>query len=221
MRSLAKPQVLARAGYAAFITTLACYPRLATWLDRPYTTLFGCAVILWTTFILWAFAFAWQPEYAHRPVFDFECPRQIWAIATAYGVLSAITLHFLMDPQMRLTTPKDYPADWHSWIAMCLFGLALEPLFLCFAPYAFFMRLLRKPEAALALTVMFGIFVQYLKINSSRPSPAALLIVELVAVHVIGGFLGVYLYVKGGALPVWWAVFLLQSRHAYDLCAAH
>jgi len=161
--------------------------------------------------------FAWQPEYAHRPVFNFACPRRVWVMASIYGVLGTIALHFLMDPKLRLTTPKDYPADWHAWIAMCLFALALEPLFLCFAPYAFFMRLLHKPDISLALTVMFGIFVQYLKIDSSRPQPPALLIVELVVVHVIGGFACVFFYVKGGVLPVWWAVLLLQLRHAYDL----
>ena len=58
MRSLAKPQVLIRAGYATAITTLACYPRLAIWLERPYSTLFGCMMVLWTAFILWAFVFA-------------------------------------------------------------------------------------------------------------------------------------------------------------------
>lgn len=219
MRSLAQPRVLVCAGYAAVITTIACYPRLAIWLDRPYPTLFGCAMILWTAFILWAFVFAWQPEYAHRPVFNFACPRWIWALAAAYGILGAVALHFLMDPQLRVTTPNDYPADWHAWIAMSLFALAMDPLFLCFAPYAFFMRLLRKPEVSLALTVMFGIFVQYLKINSSRPLPSLLLIIELAAVHLVGGFASVYFYVKGGVLPVWVAIFLLQSRHAFDLLA--
>jgi len=219
MRSLAKPRVLLRAGYAAVITCLACYPRLVVWLDRPYTALFGCAMILCTTFVLWAFVFAWQPDYAHRPVFNFQCPPGTWAIATAYGIIAAIAIHIFMDPQLRLTTPKDYPADWHTWIAMCLFALALDTLLFCFAPYAFFMRLLRKPDISLALTVLFGIFVQYLKIDSSRPWPPALLIVELIAVHVIGGFMSVYLYIKGGVLPVWWAVFLLQLRLACDLFA--
>jgi hypothetical protein len=217
MRSLAQPRVLLHATYGAVITTLACYPRLAIWLDRPYTTFYSCVMVLWTTFILWAFVFAWQPKYARRPVTNFQCPRGIWIIATVYGVIGAVLLRIFMDPQLRLTTPKDYPADWHSWIAMCLFVLAMDTLLFCFAPYAFFMRLLRRPDISLALTVMFGIFVQVLKINSFRPWPPAMLIVELVVVHVIGGFMSVYLYIKGGTLPVWWAVFLLQLRQAYDL----
>ncbi len=217
MRSLAQPRVLTQAAYGAVITCLACYPRLAIWLERPYTTLFGCAMILWTTFVLWAFAFAWQPEYARRPVFNFHCPLGIWVIATVYGVVGATLLHYFMDPQLRLTTPKDYPADWHSWIAMCLFALAMDPLLFCFAPYAFFMRLLRRPDVSLALTVMFGIFVQCLKINSSKTWPPAHLILELLAVHVVAGFMSVYLYVRGGVFPVWWAVFLGQLRHACDL----
>ena len=52
---------------------------------------------------------------------------------------------------------------------------------------------------------------------SSENGPPVLLIVELLVVHIIAGFVNVYLYVKGGALPVWWAVFLLALRHAYDL----
>ena len=217
MRHLAQTRVLSQAGYAAVITALACYPRLAVWLERPYTTVFGCGIILGTTFVLWAFVFAWQPAYAHRPVIRFQFPARIWVIATAYGIFSAIVLHFVMDPELRVTTPKDYPANWHSWVAMCLFSVAFDPLFLCFAPYAFFMRLLRRPEVSLALTVMFGIFVQCLKIDSSHPRPPALLIIELLAVHTIAGFVNVYLYLKGGALAVWWAVLLLELRHAYDL----
>jgi hypothetical protein len=217
MRSLAKPAVLLRSGYAAAFTTLACYPRVAIWLDRPYTTLSGCAVILWTTFVLWAFVFAWQPEYARRPVVTFAFSGRIWAWAAGYGVTAAIMLHFFLDPQLRLTTPKDYPADWHAWIAMCLFALALDPLFLCFAPYAFFIRLSRRPDVSFALTVMFGIFVQFLKINASRPQPPMLLVFELTTVHVIGGFVSVYLYLRGGVLPVWLTVFILQLRHCYDL----
>jgi hypothetical protein len=220
MRFLARPAVLARSGYAAAVTTVVCYPRLAIWLDRPYPTVFGCAMILFTTFVLWDFVFAWQPEYAHRPVFNFACPPRIWALATAYGLLAAVALHFLLDPQLRLTTPKDYPADCHAWIAMSLFALGLDPLFLCFAPFAFFMRLSRKPDVSLALTVMFGIFVQYLKTNASNPLPPALLIVELIFLHLIGGFVSVYLYMAGGVLPVWWTVFLVQLRHACDLLAA-
>jgi hypothetical protein len=221
MRSLAQPRVLLGASYAAVATTVLCYPRLAMWLDRPYATMFLCAMVLWTTFVLWAFVLAWQPEYAHRPVFNFACPGWIWATAAAYGILGAFALHFLMDPQLRVTTPRDYPADWHAWIAMTLFTLAMDPLFLCFAPYAFFMRLLRKPDASLALTVMFGLFVQYLKMNSSRPLPSLSLIVGLALVHVVGGFASVYFYVKGGVLPVWAAIFLLELRHACDLLAKH
>lgn len=219
MRHLAQPRVLIQSSYGAVITTLACYPRLAIWLERPYSIVFTCGMVLWTSFVLWAFVFAWQPVYAGRPVISFNFSPRIWAVAIGYGVISAVVLHFVMDPQLRVTTPKDYPADWHSWVAMCLFTLAIDPLFFCFAPFAFFMRLLRKPEASLALTVMFGIFVQCLKINSSRPWPPALLIIELLMVHIVAGFVNVYLYLKGGALVVWWAVFVLELRHAYDLAA--
>jgi hypothetical protein len=221
MRSLAQRDVLVSAGYAAVITCLACYPRLAIWLDRPYTTLFGSIMILWTAFVLWAFVFAWQPVYAHRPVIHFRAPLKLWMTATLFGVAWAVILRELMDPQLRLTNPKDYPADWHSWIAMCLFAMSLDSLFLCFAPYAFFIRLTRRPEASLALTVIFGIFVQYLKLSARRQWPPLLLVAELIAVHLVAGAVSVYFYLRGGALLVWWIVLIAQLRLTCDLLFVH
>jgi len=44
----------------------------------------------------------------------------------------------------------------------------LEPLFLCFAPFAFFIRLSNRQTTALALTVLFWVFILYLRLNVSK-----------------------------------------------------
>jgi len=212
MRSLAKPAVLMRAAYAAAFTMVVSYPRFAIWADRPFPIAFLCVMVFVTSFVLWAFAFAWQPDYAHRPVISLASPARIWALASVYALLSAAVLHFVLDPTMRLITPSDYPADWHAWVAGCLFNLAMDPLFLLFAPYAFFIRLSRRPAWALAGTVLFDIFVQILKMDSTHARPPAWLILELGLFHIVGGLVSVYVYLQGGALPVWWMTLLVQLR---------
>ena len=118
MRLLAQPQVLTRAGAAALITALACYPRLATWSERLHSVLFLWLMLLWAVFVLWAFVFAWQSEYARRPVLDPDFQPKLWAAATLCGIAWAALLHFLIDPQLRAITPQEYPTDWNSWLAM-------------------------------------------------------------------------------------------------------
>ncbi len=150
MRSLAQPGVLARAGLAAVVASLACYPRLAAVSDLRAPLLFTWLVLLLCQFVLWAFVFAWQFEYSRRPVFGGRFQPKIWALATLCGAAWALLLHF-QDPQYRLLAPADYPADWNSWVAMTLFALALQPLFTYFAPFAFFIRLSRKGQRGAAV----------------------------------------------------------------------
>src|SRR5579872_6419537 len=142
MRSLAQPKVLARAGLAAIITALACYPRLAGWSERSEALLYLWLTLLWSVFFLWAFVFAWQSSHAGRPVLlATDGPPALWAAATVCALAAALLLHFFVDPQLRVITPQDYPANGKSWLSMCLFTLAMDPLFLCFAPFALFIRL--------------------------------------------------------------------------------
>ena len=129
MRSLAQPRVLARAGLAAVIASLACYPRMAAVGDPHAPLLFKWLILLWCQFVLWAFVFAWQFEYARRPVFGARFQPKLWALATLCGAVWAFLLHF-QDPQYRLLAPADYPVDLKSWVAMTLFALALQPLFM-------------------------------------------------------------------------------------------
>ncbi len=219
MRLLTQPRVLGRAILAAFITSLACCPRLATWTERADSVLFLWLMLLWAMCVLWGFVFAWQFQYANRPAIQLKFQPKLWAMATISATVAAVLLNFLLDPQLRRLTPGDYPVDGHAWLGMSLFTLAFAPLFLCFAPYAFFIRLSRKPDAALALTVLFGVFILAFKLSSAKtPTPMGF-IVELMAVRLLAGFATVYFYLRGGALLVSWVGLILQLRFLVALVA--
>lgn len=216
MRLLAQPKILTSAGVAAMITALTCYPRLATWSERPDSVLFLWLTLLWAVFVLWAFVFAWQFEYARRPVLGLDFRPKLWAAATLGGLAWAALLHFLIDPQLRVITPREYPTGWNSWLAMSLFAIGFNPLFLCFAPFAFFARLSQKVDVSVAMTVLFGVFVLYLRLHYSHVLPPPWFMAALMALRILTGFLSVYFYLKGGALLVWWLALLLQLRHLAD-----
>ncbi len=217
MRSFAQPRVLARAGLAALATALACYPRLALWLARPGSLQFVCLTLLWTTFILWGFVFAWHEQYSGNPVFPIRWQPRLWGMATVYGLTATIFLCLCIDPQYRLASPDSYPTNFQSWTAMSLFALAFDPLFYCFAPYAFFVRLAHRQNIASVLTVIFGVFVLFLKLHSAPRQPPIWLMAEQMAGTVIAGFLSLYFYLKGGAWLVWWPLLLTQLRHLLSL----
>ncbi len=219
MRLLAQPKVLARAGVAALITALACYPRLAMWSERMDSVMFLWLMLLWAVFVLWAFVFAWQVECGRRPVLGLDFRPKLWVMATLCGVAWALMLHFLIDPQLRFITPKEFPTDGKSWAAMSLFAIGFDPLFLCFAPFAFFVRLSRRQEASVALTVLFGILVFWLRLHYSPVLPPWLFIVAMMVTRIVAGFLSVYFYLRGGALLVWWVALIMQLRYLMDLQA--
>lgn len=216
MRLLARPDVLVRAGLAALLTCLSCYPRLAGWGERIHSVALLFIALLYVAFVLWAFVFAWQFRYASRPVF-VRFQLKLWAGATACVLAWCLLCHWLLDPTLRLVTPRDYPADFQSWLAMSLFTLGFDPLFLCFAPFAFFVRLSQKQTVSLVLTVLFGTFILAVKLGSSTVLPPFLLIVGLMSLRVAQGFFSVYLYLRGGAVLVWWLVVLMQLRHLIGL----
>ncbi|MDB6108941.1 MAG: hypothetical protein JWR69_691 [Pedosphaera sp.] len=212
MRSLAQPKVLAGAGLAALITSLACYPRLALWSASPAPLLFSWLMLLWVTFMLWSFVLGWHLKYTGQRVLAFQWQARLWMLATLGGVVSALVLRFAVDPYWRVLSPTSFPSDWRSWLAMSLFSLAFDPLFLCFAPYAFFMRLFRRQTSALVLTVSFELFVLYAKLSSST-LPTTGWLVEVIVLRVVAGFLSVYCYVKGGIWLIWWLVLVMELRH--------
>jgi hypothetical protein len=191
------------------------------WPERASAVLFLWFILLWAMFVLWSFVFAWHFQYAHRPAIRLNVQPRVWCAAALCGVAFAVIAHFCVDPQLRLVTPKDYPSSLSDWLAMSLFALGFEPLFFCFAPFAFFIRLLQRQELALVLTVLWGIFILALRLGSSANLPPIWVVAELMLLRVLAGFVSVYFYLKGGALVVWWMVLLVQLRYLADLSGTH
>ncbi len=219
MQSLVQPRVLNAAAGAALVTMMACLPRLILWPARPAPLWLLAGVLVGTSLVLWAFVFGWHTEYTRRPVLVRALSHRDLGLATAWGVGGALLLSTLVDPALRPLTPEDYPASLKAWVAMTLFSLSLEPLFLCFAPFAFFMRLFPSPKAAAVLTVLWGLCVMYLKMDSSPvPLPAAL-VVELVVLRLGLAALSVYFYLRGGVWLVLYCGLWLHARHLVTLLA--
>ena len=213
MRSLAQTKVLTQAGLAALATLAFGYPRLAAWPHRTEALLILCLLLLWSAFVLWAFVFAWPGNAAGPRPFQFPRSPRLWGLATGYAALATVWLHGIVDPRLRITTPGDYPLDLPSWAAMSLFMLAFEPLFLYFAPFAVWSRLCRRPAIVWWGTVLFGVFVFLLKLQSLPVLPPPSLFALMILVRVATGCLTLYFYIRGGVWLVWWLIFLTQLRH--------
>ncbi len=217
MRSLLQPGVLKAAVAAAGITSLVCFPRLALWSDRPRPLWLLSLTLAWAAFILWSFVFGWHPRIAGRPALAVKATLALWGATTFAGIAGAVVLRLCIDSVLRPLMPGDYPATHTAWLAMTLFTLAFDQLFLCFAPFAFFFRLSRNHKVAAGLTVVFGVALLSLRIQSLIPLLSPLFIAELFVWRTAAGFLTLYFYLKGGALLAWWWVLLLQLRHLLAL----
>lgn len=216
MRRLIHPAVIKSAGLASLATALVCYPRLARW-PSPYPTWYLELVLLLGCFVLWAFVFAWHTPYSGRPVFKFPVRLCLVTQATAAGLLVAVVLHWILDPAFRLRTPADYPKSFDQWIGMTLFASAFHPLLLTFAPLAWALRLFRQLWIAIAITILFGVFVMVVKAQSAHTPLPVTVFLELLILRLVLGSLAVFFYLRGGALLVWWWTFLLQLRHLLTL----
>ena len=103
------------------------------------------------------------------------------------------------------------------WLATVLFSLAINQLFLIFAPFDWLMRLFKNRWGAANLTVLFGVLVLALKIRSlPAPLPPGLF-AALLAGKIIMGFLAVWFYWRGGVLLIWWWTLLFEARHLLNL----
>ena len=100
---------------------------------------------------------------------------------------------------------------------MLLFSLAISELFLLFAPFAWLMRLFKNRWVATNLTVLFGVLVLVLKMQSLPAPLPPWLFVTVVTGRIVMGFLAVSFYLRGGVLLVWWWTFLFESRHLLNL----
>lgn len=217
MRLLFQPRVLNRASLAAAISALACYPRLSLWLNRSAPLWYLEAVIFVCGIVLWSFVFAWHTPYTHRPVLVLKPEPRAFLTATFLGVIVAAAVQLWLDPLLRSTWPEEYPADLKHWLASVLFSLALNQLFLIFAPFAWLMRLLKNRSLAACLTALFGAGVLAMKAQSlGTPIPPPLLAV-LLAGRAVMGLLAVGLYLRGGVVLVWWWTFLFEARLLPDL----
>ena len=217
MRRLAEPKVVKEALIGAALSAGLCLPAIWLWEKRPFSIPYIEITIFLGGFVLWAFVFAWHTQYTRRPVFTIKIRPDIFTLATLAGVLGAAGSHFFFDPSLRIINPLEYPTDFDHWIASTLFTLAFAQLFLVFAPYAWSVRLFRSEVVAAALTVGFGMAVWLLKVQSSpHPLPSPLF-AELLAVRLVQGVLGVWFYLRGGILLIWWLGLLFEARHLLTL----
>ena len=217
MRNLAQPRVLKLAGIASLVTALACYPRLSLWLNRAAPIWYLEAVIVFCGIVLWGFVFAWHTPYTHRPVFTLKLEYAPFITVTLAGIAVATVFHLFLDPALRLKMPEDYPANLRQWLAMTLFSMAFNQLFLIFAPFAWLVRLLQNRRAATVLTVLFGAFVLTIKCRSSTAPIPSLLFATLLAVRIGMGFLSVSFYLRGGVFLSWWWTLLVETRNLLDV----
>jgi len=212
MRRLIQPEVCKHAGIAALVTAVLCYPRFSLWGQRPQPLWYLEALTFCGGFVLWAFIFAWHTHYTKRPAFTLKINAMSWVVTTGAAVLMALALYFFLDPPLRQATPDDYPANLTQWVAMTLFTLAFNQLFLVFAPLAWLARLGARTTLAAALTVLFGGMLLLLKMGASpEPLPAALLTVMLAA-RLMRSLLSVTFYLQGGVWLASWFGLIVQAR---------
>jgi hypothetical protein len=216
MRHLLQPRVLNLASIAALGSVLACYPRLALWLHRSTPIWYLEAVIFLCGIVLWGFVFAWHAQYANRPVLVLRLELGPFIAVTLIGIIAAAAFHLWLDPPLRSIMPEEYPIDLKHWFAMVLFSLALNQLFLIFAPFAWLMRLFKNRWVATSLTALFGACVLAMKIGSLPTPVPPLLLAGLLAGRIVMGFLAVSFYLRGGVILVWWWTFLFAARHLPD-----
>jgi hypothetical protein len=217
MRHLFQPRVLNLAVIVALASALACYPRLSLWLNRSAPVWYLEGTIFLCGIVLWGFVFAWHTQYTLRPVFILKPEPGPFIAATLVGIVTAAVFDLALDPLLRPRIPEDYPADLEHWFAMVLFSLAINQLFLLFAPFAWLMRLFKNRWVATNLTVLFGALMLAMKIQSLSIQLPPLLFAALLTGKIVMGFLAVSFYLRGGVLLIWWWTFLFEARHLLNL----
>lgn len=216
MRLLGKIEVLKAAGIAALLTGASVYPRLSIWEQLQDNLFSSLLILMWCAFVLWAFVFAWHKEYSKREVFRFDVSRRAWLGVTALGVAALLLMTFFLDPGFREIAPWNYPDSFAEWIAVTLFSVVFGPLFLIFAPLAFFLRLTRDIRVSVVLTVLLGVSVMMLRFASMAGSQSPQNRVGLAVMFAVESTIALGLYLRGGVFVVWWFIALIQLRHLPD-----
>lgn len=213
MRRLAQPSVVASAAAAAALSAALSLPRILLWDKRPFSVWYPEAIIFCCGFVLWAFVFAWHMEYTRRPLFTLHIQPAIFTTATLIGLITALGMHWLLDPELRVRNPQDYPLDFTHWLAHTLFSLSFTQLFLLFAPFAWAIRLFRNERVATWLTVALNVLVLALKSNSSPTTLPVPLLLELLILRIAFGYCAIWFYLRGGIFLAWWLGLLVEARH--------
>lgn len=210
MRDLTRPEHLKPTACAALATAILCFPRLTLWTNRLYPIWYLEAMIFAVAFVLWGFVFAWHRKYTGRPLFTLDLKEGAFAFATLTGLAVAVSLRWFVDPIARRTMPEDFPANMDQWLAAGLFTLSLSQLFLVFAPFAWLMRLFKRPAIAFSLTVLFGLLVFVLKTRSATAPITPCVFAILLLTRFIMELLTLGVYLRGGVLPTVWLGFLVH-----------
>jgi hypothetical protein len=217
MRHLTQPKVMARAAAAGALTTLACLPALMMGVKVPSLVPLGVFLFVFCISILWGFVFAWHFEYSGRPVFLAPFQPRLWLAATAWAVALAVLEYFTLDPPLRRLVPAEYPATLGACVAMGTFQILFVPLYVCFAPLAFFIRLTHRSTVSTTLVVLWGLFVAYLRLGMLPTLPSLPIAAAILGLRVVGGFVTVYFYLNAGAPMIWWMGLLLNARLFLEL----
>jgi hypothetical protein len=217
MRALADPEVLKKSIAAAAVSALACLPRLHAWETRRYPVWYLESVLFLGSIVFWAFVFGWHTKYSGRPLFTLCPDRFAFGIATAAGVLGAVTQHYLFDPTLKARAPEDFPTTFGQWMIMILFILTFIDLLVVFAPFDWLMRLSHSTRVATGLTIVFGMFVVWLKQRTVHERLSPSFLAMLLCSQALAGLLSVFFYLRGGILLVWWCHLLIHSRHFWHL----
>ena len=212
---------MVRAAVAGLVTALTCLPALMMSAKLPGTVWVMWPLLYWCALMLWAFVFAWHFEYSGRPVFQTAFKPKLWLGATAYALAAGVLYSLFVDPALRRLVPAEYPAGINAWLVACPFQILFAPLFICFAPFAFFMRLTHRQTVATSLTVVVSLFIAYLRLRMLPTLPPIHITGALLVMRAVSGFLSVYFYLNGGALLIWWVALLIQVRLLFEIVAAH
>jgi hypothetical protein len=215
MRSLGQTRVLFQALLAALLSSILCLPR---YLASPqhYPIWYLELVTLFGSFVLWAFVFAWHTQYTRRPVFTLNIQPALLIGATLLTALLALAFREWFDPIFRARFPRDYPATVAQWFSFTLYSLAFTQLFLVFAPLAWLMRLTRRLDYAVPMTILFGIAARALQDHNAHLQLSVGLSLGLWLLRCATALLGLWVYLRGGVLLTWWCALILQSRHLLE-----
>jgi hypothetical protein len=212
MQAFAQPQVLRQAAIAAGLSALACVPRLYYWQDHPSSIWYLAGLLAWCLFVMWGFVFAWEKKYGAADPLPFKRSPRVWTTILIGGVIAAILAAKFTAPAIRKIMPDQYPESLGEVLAYVAFYVALEQIFICFAPLAFFARLSGKPALAAGMTVGVSLAVLWVKLGTAVAPPSTGLVIWLFAFRLAHSVASIGLYRWGGIWPVYALALIIQSR---------